>query len=81
LFSTVKKQKAKLSEQNLELDRLNKTLNRLFAIISHDLRNATAAYQSSAKVIQHHLERGQPEKLLPIAAEINANAGNLSTML
>ena len=39
------KAKAKLSEQNLELDRLNKTLNRLFAIISHDLRNATAAYQ------------------------------------
>jgi len=81
LFSTVKKQKAKLSEQNLELDRLNKTLNRLFAIISHDLRNATAAYQSSAKVIQHHLEKGQPEKLLPIASEINANAGNLSSML
>jgi signal transduction histidine kinase len=81
LFSTVKKQKAKLSEQNLELDRLNKTLNKLFAIISHDLRNATAAYQSSAKVIQHHLEKGQPEKLLPIASEINANAKNLSSML
>lgn len=81
LFSTVKKQKARLSAQNLELDRLNKTLNRLFAIISHDLRNATAAYQSSAKVIQHHLEKGQPERLLPITAEINANAGNLSSML
>lgn len=81
LFSTVKKQKTKLSEQNLELDQLNKTLNRLFAILSHDLRNATAAYQSSAKVIQHYLEKGQPEKLLPIASEINSNAKNLSAML
>jgi signal transduction histidine kinase/uncharacterized protein HemY len=81
LFSTVKKQKAKLSEQNIELDRLNKTLNRLFAIISHDLRNATAAYQSSAKIIDYHLGKGQPEKLLPLSGEISNNANNLSVML
>jgi len=81
LLTLLKKQKKQVESQNAELDRLNKTLNRLFAIISHDLRNATAAYQSSAKVISHHLNKGQPEKLLPIAEEISANAGNLSAML
>jgi signal transduction histidine kinase len=81
LLSTVKRQEQKLALQNKELDRLNKTLNRLFAILSHDLRNATAAYQSSAKVIQYHLEKGNPEKLIPIAADIQTNAKNVSTML
>ncbi|MBN1927221.1 MAG: tetratricopeptide repeat-containing sensor histidine kinase [Prolixibacteraceae bacterium] len=81
LLTLLRKQKKQVEKQNAELDRLNKTLNRLFAILSHDLRNATAAYQSSAKVITHHLSKGQPEKLLPIAEDINANAGNLSSML
>jgi signal transduction histidine kinase/tetratricopeptide (TPR) repeat protein len=81
LFNTVKRQKTELAKQNQELDRLNKTLNRLFAIISHDLRNATAAYQSSAKIIDYHLGKGQPEKLLPLSGEISSNARNLSAML
>ena len=81
LFATVKKQKSELGRQNSELDRLNKTLNKLFGIISHDLRNATAAYQSSAKIIGHHLQKGQPEKLLPLAPEIDKNARQLSAML
>lgn len=81
LFSTVQQQKVTASKQNAELDRLNQSLNRLFAIVSHDLRNATAAYQSSAKIIEFHLGKGQPEKLLPLAPEIASNAKNLSAML
>lgn len=81
LFTTVKKQKTELALQNEELGRLNRTLNKLFGIISHDLRNATAAYQSSAKIIGHHLHKGQPEKLLPLAPEIDKNARQLSAML
>lgn len=81
LFRRVKAQKTTLSKQNDELERLNKTLNHLFGIISHDLRNATAAYQSSAKIISHHLHAGNPEKLLPLAPEIGKNAHQLSVML
>ena len=81
LYTLVQKQKGRLALQNIELDRLNKSLNRLFAIISHDLRNATASYQSSAKIISHYLNKGEPEKLMPLAAEINNNARNLSNML
>lgn len=81
LYHTVRKQKATLTRQNEELDRLNKTQNRLFGIISHDLRNATSAYQSSARVITHYLAKGEPGKLLPLAPEISKNAKVLSGML
>lgn len=81
LYATVRRQKATLTRQNEELDQLNKTQSRLFGIISHDLRNATAAYQSSARVMTHYLNRGEPEKLLPLASEISKNAKVLSGML
>lgn len=81
LLATVKKQKSELAQQNEELGRLNRMLNKLFGIISHDLRNATAAYQSSAKIIGYHLQKGQPEKLLPLAPEIDKSARQLSAML
>lgn len=81
LFTTVKRQKAVLSIQNQELERLNNLQNRLFGIISHDLKNATSAYQSSAKIISHYLARGEPQKLSPLAPEISKNAKVLSEML
>ncbi|NCB08715.1 MAG: HAMP domain-containing histidine kinase, partial [Bacteroidia bacterium] len=81
LFRRVKSQKTVLATQNNELDCLNKTLNHLFGIISHDLRNAAAAYRSSAKIISHHLKNGHPEKLLPLAPEIDKNARQLSALL
>ncbi len=81
LYTTVRRQKVTLTRQNEELDRLNKTQNRLFGIISHDLRNATSAYQSSARVITHYLAKGEPGKLLPLAPEISKNAKVLSGML
>lgn len=81
LFRQVKIQKTTLSAQNAELDKLNKTLNRLFGIISHDLRNASAAFQSSSKIIAHHLKNGQPEKLVPLGPEIEKNSSQLSALL
>jgi signal transduction histidine kinase len=80
-FTTVKRQKSELAKQNEALERLNRTLNRLFSIISHDLRNATAAYQSSAKVIAHYFDKGEPEKIRSVVPEISQNAANLSSML
>jgi signal transduction histidine kinase len=80
-FTTVKRQKSELAKQNEALERLNRTLNRLFSIISHDLRNATAAYQSSARVIAHYFDKGEPEKIKPVVPEITKNATYLSSML
>jgi signal transduction histidine kinase/lipopolysaccharide biosynthesis regulator YciM len=80
-YTTVKRQKTELAVQNETLERLNHTLNRLFSIISHDLRNATAAYQSSARIIAHYFDKGEPEKIKPVVPEISKNAAHLSSML
>lgn len=81
LFVTVRKQRERVKRQNQELDALNTTLKHLFGIISHDLRSASASYQSSAKIIEHYLDKDEPEKLKPLSAEIKKNASNLSNML
>lgn len=81
LFRLVKKQKAVLADQNTQLDKLNNIQNQIFSIISHDFRSLTASYKSSAKIIEHYLQKGQPEKLIPIAGEISKNSNTLSSML
>jgi len=81
LFRIVKKQKVILSGQNNELEKLTGIQNQIFSIISHDFRSITSSYLSSSKIIEHYLNKGQPEKLLPIASEIGKNSRNLSTML
>ncbi len=81
LFRIVRKQKQTLALQNTELEKLTGIQNQIFSIISHDFRSITSSYQASAKIIEHYLNKGQPEKLLPIASEIGKNSRNLSTML
>jgi signal transduction histidine kinase len=81
LYMTLRKQKSMLSNQNIELERLNTIQNQFFSIISHDFRNITSSYQASAQIIEHYLSKGQPEKLLPIVGEISKNSKNLSAML
>jgi len=81
LFSKLRKQKKTLTRNNQELFTLNETLNQLFAIISHDLKSATATYQSSAEIIEYYLQKEEPEKLKPMIGEIKKNAQGLSEML
>jgi len=81
LFSKLRARKKDLALKNQELFTLNTTLNQLFEIISHDLKNATATYQSSADIIEYHLKNEEPEKLKPLTGEIRKNASQLSEML
>lgn len=81
LFRLVKRQKGVLATQNTELDKLNNIQNQIFSIISHDFRSIIASYKSSVKLIEHYLKKNNPEKLLPIASEMNNNSNKLSTML
>lgn len=71
----------KLSIKNLQLAALNQTLNKLFSIISHDIKSAVAAYQSSGKLISHYLKSNQSDKLQLIAGELTINSNRLSFML
>lgn len=81
MFSTVKSQRWELARQNTELDKLNKTQNQLFGIISHDLKNAFASYKSYIKLIEYHLSKNTPEKLTPLLPDLQAHSNRLSTLL
>ncbi len=81
LYRKLRSQKMLLASQNKELERLNKIQNQLFSVVSHDFRSIITSYLSSAKIMEHYLEKGNPEKLIPIANELTKNSRNLSSML
>lgn len=66
---------------NEELDRLNATKDRLFAIISHDLRGAVSAFQNIGQIISFHLKKGNYERLERVASQVDKSANNLNNLL
>lgn len=70
-----------LQSKNEELDQLNSTKDRFFAIISHDLRSYINAFRGNGKLMKHLLKKQDTEKLDQVSAEIDKNAQNLSDLL
>lgn len=66
---------------NEELDRLNTTKDRLFAIVSHDLRGAVSAFQNIGQIINFHLRKGNYERLGAVALQVDKSANNLNNLL
>ncbi len=81
LYRKLRGQKILLASQNKELERLNKIQNQLFSVVSHDFRSIITSYLSSAKIMEYYLNKGNPEKLIPITNELTKNSRNLSSML
>jgi len=71
----------KLALKNKQLAALNQTLNKLFGIISHDLKSAVSAYQSTGKILTHYIHQNQPDKLNLIANEVTNNSNKLAFLL
>ena len=63
------------------MDRLNATKDRLFAIISHDLRGAVSAFQNIGQIISFHLKKGNYERLGLVASQVDKSANNLNNLL
>ena len=81
LYFQMRQAKAKIDEQAKELSQLNATKDRLFAIISHDLRSEISAFTSLGKIFNFHLGKGNLERLQELSAQVNRSANNLSTLL
>lgn len=81
LYFQMRQAKAKIDEQAKELARLNTTKDRLFAIISHDLRSEISAFTSLGKIFNFHLGKGNLERLQELTTQVNRSANNLSTLL
>ncbi len=81
LYFQMRQAKAKIDEQAKELSQLNATKDRLFAIISHDLRSEISAFTSLGKIFNFHLGKGNLERLQELSTQVNRSANNLSTLL
>ncbi len=71
----------KLKKQKEELDATNKVKNRLFSIISHDLRSMLIPFQRSGRILQHYIEGKDYDKTIMFSKELQKNSEGLSSML
>ncbi len=80
-YGQIVENRKELRNKNGELEKLNKTKDRFFAIVSHDLRGHISSFQGTGRLFKHFLVKKDEEKLENIATEIDKNANNLSNLL
>ncbi len=71
----------KIRKQRRELEALNNVKNRLFAIISHDLRGYSGVFQDAGMVIRHHLKKENFDKVNAISENLEISALSYSSQL
>ncbi len=81
IYSKLRKQKKALAESNIKLAETNAIKNRLFSIISHDLRGMLIPFQRTGRIIKHHIDKNNTERAVEIATELDKNSQSLSSML
>jgi len=79
--TTIQIQNKKLNKLNEDLSSLNKTKNRLFAILAHDLRNPVLSFQSIVSSVNYLAKRNQPERILDLGQHIEKEANTLFHLL
>lgn len=71
----------KIRKQRRELQTLNNVKNRLFAMISHDLRGYSGVFQDAGMVIRHHLKKENFDKVNAISENLEISAISYSSQL
>lgn len=74
-------QAVQLTEQKVELERLNSTKDKFFSIISHDLRGPVNSFMGVSKLIRYFVESKDTDQLIEIADEMETSVGRLSSLL
>jgi signal transduction histidine kinase len=79
------RQKAILSTQlekkRLDLEALNATKDKLFSIVSHDLRGPITAFSSLSRIVRYYVKSKKIDELLELADEMDDSAQQLNNML
>jgi len=70
-----------ISEQYQQVEELNKTKDRLFAIIGHDLRDYVSSFTGVEKKINYLIENRQLERIPQLAAYMENAASDLNLLL
>lgn len=79
-FWYTRRQKQTIAGQNQQLQHLNETKDRLFAIIGHDLRKPAIAFRGIAKKVNFLLRKKDFATLEQLGEEIEKDAAGLSQL-
>lgn len=71
----------KIRKQRKRLLVLNNVKNRLFAMISHDLKGYSSVFQDSGMVIRHHLAKENYQRILDICESLELSAASYTSQL
>lgn len=78
IFINVSKERKRRNE---ELEKLNETKNRLFSIISHDLKNSVFSQKRMLDLLNEHFDSFKTEEIKESVSQLKANNDSLNTLL
>ena len=81
LQNLVAERTTEIAEKNAELEVLNKTKDRFFAIVAHDLKSSVSAFQNLGELINFYIEYNKIDLLKKMANDVNHLSDNLSNLL
>lgn len=70
-----------IANRTEELRKSNQTKDRLFSVISHDLRGPITSFQSIAKLVGHYNKQNEREKIDLLSQRIDQSVNKLNTLL
>lgn len=70
-----------LEKKSNQLESINKTKDKLFRIISHDLRGPVTAFSGLARVVRFYVMTDKKDELIELAGHMQDSASKLNNML
>lgn len=70
-----------IENQNTQLLQLNRTKDRFFAIVSHDLRGSVGAFRNLGELIEFYIEYNRLDMLKKLAKDVDNLSTHLSDLL
>lgn len=80
-FFIVYQNNKRIKALNLQIEASNKTKDRLFSIISHDLRGPIAAFETTPQILKSYVKKNQPEKINEMVDHIDRSAKSINQLL
>jgi signal transduction histidine kinase len=78
LFDTME---SLIAQRTEELQKSNETKNRLFSLISHDLRGPITSFHNIARLVSYYNKQNEREKIDRLSQRIDQSVNKLNTLL